>query len=310
MSSVPPSARVVVLGSINLDLVATAPRFPHPGETVLGDALAQVPGGKGANQAVAAARAGGATTLVGSVGDDDLGRRVMQFLADEKLDLTHVSVLSGVPSGIALITVVPGSDNTIVPVLGANAEISADALTDIALTPDDVVVLQFGVRMEAVLDALEAAQAAGATVVLNAAPAAECPPRLLRDPDVLVVNETELAMFALGDPKAATADPGRVAELASSLDRTGVTVVTLGPAGVVVVGDGDVFTTPARATTVVDTTGAGDCFVGNLAARLAVGDDLPAAVRFAVTASSLACETLGAGVSMPTGAQTRAALGG
>lgn len=297
-----------MLGSINVDLVATAPRFPHPGETVLASGLQRVPGGKGANQAVAAARSGADTGLIGCIADDDFGRFAGRFLAAEELDLTHVSVLESTTTGVALITVVPGVDNTIVPVLGANALISADPMRQLGLAATDVVILQFGVRMDAVEEAMGIAREAGARVVLNAAPAESCPPALLRDPDVLVVNETELAMFATGDPTAATADVARVAELVDTLGRgDGATVVTLGSAGAALVMAGDVTVVAARATTVVDTTGAGDCFVGNLAARLAAHDDLLTATEWAVAASSLACEKLGAGVSMPTGEETRRA---
>lgn len=293
--------RVVVLGSINVDLVATAPRFPHPGETVLASGLNRIPGGKGANQAVAASRAEAPTVLVGCVGDDDFGRFARGFLEEEDLDLTHLSVLQATSTGVALITVVPGVDNTIVPVLGANAMIGADALHRVGLGEADVVILQFGVQMDAVREAMTIARDSGARVVLNAAPAEACPPELLRQPDVLVVNETELAMFAVGDPSRATAAlpdvTGMVAELGRG-DRA--TVVTLGGSGAVLVVGGGATVVPARATEVVDTTGAGDCFVGNLAARLASGEALEAATRVAVTASSLACERLGAGVAMPT----------
>ncbi len=301
-------SRVVVLGSINVDLVATAPRFPHPGETVLASGLTRVPGGKGANQSVAASRAGADTVLVGCLADDDFGRFARGFLEAEDLDLSHVSQVGSTTTGVALITVVPGVDNTIVPVLGANAMISAEPLRQVDLGTSDVVILQFGVRMDAVQEAMEIAREAGARILLNAAPAESCPPELLHEPEVLVVNETELAMFAVGDPSAATADLDRVVDMVGALGRGArSTVVTLGSTGAAIVDEEGMTLVPARATTVVDTTGAGDCFVGNLAARLAGGDTLAAATGWAVIASSLACEKLGAGVSMPTSDETRRA---
>ena len=187
-------SRVFVVGSINMDVVATADRHPRPGETVPGSELGFSEGGKGANQAVASSRAGAETVMVGRLGDDDFGRRLEAFLRDEGLDLEHVASESGVPTGTAVVTVAD-SESTIVVIPGANAALTPAHVQALPVEAGDVVVAQFEVSLETVEAALRRARDQGAATILNPAPALECEPRLLDLADVLVVNETELAFL-------------------------------------------------------------------------------------------------------------------
>lgn len=304
--------RVAVFGSINNDLVASVARYPRLGETVVADDFTSSPGGKGANQAVAAVRTGAPTVLVGCLGDDSAGLQLRAFLQAEAIDTAGVGVAHETPTGTAFISLVRGGTNAIVAVRGANAQISADGLRTAALGPADVLVCQLEIPDGALLEGLALARAAGARTVVNAAPARELPVGVLEGADVLVVNETELAWFATGDAGAESSDPQVVAELARQVRRwDGQTVVaTLGAAGVVVATPEDVEHVPAHPAEVVDTTGAGDCFIGSMAARMAAGDPPAAAVAYAVVAAALACERHGAAVAMPTAREVAAALGG
>ncbi len=283
-----------MVGSINADVVAGAERHPAVGETVLGSTLDRHPGGKGANQAVAAAAAGAPTHLLGAVGDDDAGRWLRAFLDGRGVDTGGVVRLDDRPTGTALI-VVAGGDNTIVVVPGANAGVTADGMGALGPAPGEVVVCQLEIPPSTVGAALRAARAAGATTVLNPAPAADVADEVLADADVIVVNETELAHLGRsGDPETAIA----------ALHRRGVTTVVLtrGPDGVLVDGAGR-FERAGLDVDVVDTTGAGDCFVGYLAAGMAAGLDLAGAVDRANVAAALSVTRAGAGPSMPTAAE-------
>lgn len=283
---------VIIVGSANLDLVATTQRIPAPGETVLGYAYAEHPGGKGLNQAVAAARAGARVAMIGAVGDDAAGTTLRAVAADEGIDVEALAIVPGVPTGRALITVDDSAENSIVVIPGANGHVVAPAD---ALPPATVVLAQLEVPLGEVVTALTAAHASGATTVLNPAPAAVLPTELLATCDIVIPNEHELALLG-----------GVDALLAQGL---GAVVVTLGAAGVeVTTADGEHWHQAAFAVTPVDTTGAGDAFCGNLAARLAAGDDLLDAVRWAAAAGALATTRAGAVPSMPTRAQTQALL--
>ena len=299
---------VVVIGSVNMDLVALTDRHPQVGETVPAKDLKYVPGGKGSNQALAAVRSGAKTTLVARVGDDSFGGQLEQYLADSGIDMTYFHRTPDVLSGLALITLVEGSDNSIVVVPGANALLSPDDITKVPIGPGDVVVTQFEVPLETVRAGLEHAQRVGARSLLNPSPAIECPPEILALPEILVVNETELAWFLGGDGEKSTDDPTLVAAGAKRLRARDeqIIVVTLGGAGSLVLDRDDVHLIPARPTKVVDTTGAGDCFAGSLSSQLARGKTLTESVRYASVAASLCCERLGAGTSSPTRAEVEA----
>ena len=281
------AGRVCVVGSANLDLVASTPRLPAPGETVLGTDYAEHAGGKGLNQAVAAARAGAATTFVGAVGADDAGRFLLDQLAAAAIHA--VVARSERPTGRAVITVDAAGENSIVVVVGANAEVRVAALPAV-----DVLLTQLEVPLDTVATALELARTSGIRTVLNPAPAAALPTDLLEMIDVLVPNEHELEV--IGSPDALIAA------------GVGAVVTTVGAAGVRVVTHDRQWHVPPFAVRPVDTTGAGDAFCGALAARLAAGDPLDVAVRAAAAAGALATTRRGAVPSMPTASEIAALL--
>jgi ribokinase len=275
---------------------------------VLGSALLRAEGGKGANQAVAAARAGSEVVFVGRVGDDDAGAHLVQGLQVDGVSVDQVTVDAASPTGTALISVDGDGENTVVVIPGANSAVSpADVeRARSAIDRSSVVVLQLEIPIETVAYAAALGRAAGATVILNPAPAAALPRELLRTVDVLVPNAEEVARLSgVGAPF----DPASAARML--LDTGAHTVVvTLGAGGAVIVthdSERDVAPFLARA---VDTTGAGDAFVGNLAHALDQGQSLAPAVRFASAAAALSVQREGAQPSMPRGTETRARLEG
>ena len=292
-----PAGTVVVAGSINMDLVVTAERHPKVGETVPGRELHVLPGGKGANQALAAARLGARARLVGKIGRDGFGDRLFSFLNEQGLDLDFTTRTGQAGTGTALI-VVAGADNSIVVVPGANGLLTPADVEIVPIAAGDVLVSQFEIPEATILTFFARGKRAGATTVLNPAPAKRCAPALLALADVLVVNETELAFFLDTAVKDVV---GAARELRARADQ--IVVVTLGAAGAVAITGEREISAPGREVPVVDTTGAGDCFVGALAARLAAGDDLENALHYANVAASLSVQRLGAATSMPTAAE-------
>ncbi|QKG20427.1 ribokinase [Actinomadura verrucosospora] len=291
---------VVVVGSVNADLVVGVDRRPEPGETVLGSDLATHPGGKGANQAVAAARLGGRVGIVGRVGDDGHGALLRDALAEAGVDLAHLAVTPG-PSGVALITVGPDGDNSIIVSPGANARLTPD---DVAAARDmiaaaSVVTFQLEVPMPAIEAAARAAASAGARVVLNLSPTAPVPADVLALCDPLVVNEHEAA-YLLGG--AGDADAMAPQETSRALLRSGPrsAVITLGADGVVVADAEGATAIPSPKVDAVDTTGAGDAFTAALCLRLARGDSLRDAARYATRVGAAAVRKPGAQTSYPT----------
>lgn len=301
--------RVFVAGSINMDVVATADRHPKVGETVAGRQVLYFPGGKGANQAVAAVRLGARTTLIGRLGKDSFGAELKAFLCDQGIDLGYVVETADAHTGTAIITVAQ-ADNTIVVVPGANGLVGAEDVEVVPLLAGDVAVSQFEIPMPAIAAFFRRARAAGATTLLNPAPAQAMSRELLALVDILVLNETELGFLA-GSELSESDEAAKIIAVARQLQaREDQTIcVTLGKRGVLALAGGEEIAVPGRVVKALDTTGAGDCFVGALAAQLA--DDMPlrAALAFANAAASISVQRMGAGPSMPTAAEVKAALG-
>lgn len=290
------AARIAVVGSCNVDFVVPVSALPGPGETVLGGDHLRTPGGKGANQSVAAARLGGEVAFVGRTGDDELAGTIRDALSGAGVDLSWLREVPDTPSGIALITVAEGGENTIAVSPGANARLSAaDIRAAVPLLAEAAVTL---VQLEIAPETVDAAvRAAGGTVVLNPAPARTLPPALLSEVDVLVPNRSELAFLA-GAPESTTLE--EAAAQATTLDGPGAVVVTLGAEGALVVHQGRTTHVPATEVDAVDATGAGDAFCGALADGLARGASLEDATRWAVRVAGLSTTRWGAQSGMPT----------
>lgn len=289
---------IVVFGSINLDLVARVARLPRAGETVTGDALAVLPGGKGANQALAARRAGAAVAMAGAAGSDVFAAMALAELVAAGVDLDAVAHVEG-PTGVALIHVDAQGENSITVIPGANARADPTAIPDATLGSGTTVLLQLEVPIPAVTALATRARRHGAWVVLNAAPAHALPPALLASLHVLIVNELEAA--ALGRTLGTATTPEGFADAVHRRHRC-ATIVTLGAAGALAAADGHLLHVPAPQIGVVDTTGAGDAFTGALAAALDRGAAWPRALAEAVAAGSLACLAAGAQPALPPAA--------
>jgi ribokinase len=294
-------ARIFVVGSCNLDLTFRVPRLPRLGETVGGASLQQGFGGKGANQAVAAACLGAKVTLVACVGNDAFGRQCVENFRARGIDPTFVRTDAGQPTGLASIYVTDAGDNCIVVAAGANAAVTVDDVRSAAasLSQADVVVCQLETPVEAALEAFRIARAAGVRTLLNPAPALPIPDELLRLTDVCVPNETELEMLS-----------GRAESIESAARELrsrgpGTVIVTLGAAGALVVEQAKE-RVPARPVTAVDPTGAGDVFVAALAVSLAEGRSLRDAVFWANAGAALSVTRPGTQTAAPTRAEVDA----
>ncbi|WP_425065878.1 ribokinase [Reyranella sp.] len=300
-------SRVVVCGSLNMDVVVQSARRPAPGETILGAEVSFLPGGKGLNQAIASARLGMPTAMVGAVGNDAFANSLRGFLADNDVDSTGVTEVEGPATGVALIQVAEG-DNSITVASGANMHFDASMLPD-EPRREEVWVAQFETPLAATREILARAHAAGARTVLNLAPYTEHPPEMLQAVDVAVLNEIELSQ-ATGTGLDASSSTDEVVAACNVLRERGARAViaTLGARGAVVVTATSVESIPAFQTQVVDTTGAGDCFVGALASQLAAGRTPAEAARFASAAASCSVEQLGAAPAMPTAEEVAARL--
>jgi ribokinase len=282
--------RIVVVGSANMDLVGTAARLPQPGETLLGDDFVMGPGGKGANQAIAAVRAGASCTFLGAIGSDEFGVTLKARLRASGVDTAHVRVAYGT-SGVAVINVDRAGENTIVVIPGANASFVGLTEDEIAVIADaDVLVCQLEIPVETVTVAARVAREAGTRVVLNAAPASPLPQELLDNVDVLIVNE--------GEARAITgASRDDTASLLTVVPRA---VMTLGGAGAWY-GDRDGASEriPPVPVKVVDSTAAGDAFTGAFAVAWGEGRDVLEAVRWANAAGAACVRRMGASASLP-----------
>jgi ribokinase len=307
--------QVTVLGSLNMDISVTVPRLPEPGATVLGSAARFTPGGKGANQAVAAARLGAAVRMAGCVGGDDFGRKLLAALREEGVDADAVRTVTGVPTGLAMISVDPAGENLITVAPGANHEVRAWEVTAAASSPGDVLVICAEIPVPAIKAALARASrvsGSAARCILNLAPVPpEAAAIVAEGVDWLVVNETEAAAV-LGRKVEGLQD---AAEAAAGLLAAGArhAVVTAGAHGAALApGTGPErapVTIEAFGVEAVDTVGAGDTFVGALAVALAAGVPPAEAVRAAAAAGATAATRHGAQAGMPRPADIRAATG-
>jgi ribokinase len=266
------------------------------------------PGGKGANQAVAAAKLGAPTTLIGRLGKDAFGDELKAFLAAEGIDLSFLQQTSDTHTGTAIITVA-NADNTIVVVPGANALVSAADVEAPVLAKGDIAVSQFEIPLTAISAFFKRARAAGATTILNPAPAIEFSRELVDLVDILILNETELGFLTKTELRDTDDYPGFI-EAARSLqiNKDKIICVTLGKRGIVALIDGQPHTDLGRAVKAVDTTGAGDCFVGAVAALLADGQPVRSAFGYANIAASICVQRMGAAPSMPTAAEVEMTL--
>lgn len=286
---------LVVFGSINIDLVFRMSRLPAPGETVLGLGYATIPGGKGANQAVAAARDGARVAMIGRVGRDAFAKLALDSLAGAGVDVRGVAG-DDAPTGCAVIAVDDTGENQIMVASGANARVAADQMDDAVLGPGTTLLLQMEIPAGENAALIERARRHGARIVLNLAPASAMPESALRAVDILVLNRGEAAWLArehgVGD------DDERAIAHALAQQFGSTVVVTMGAKGALAAGNGAMWEVGALAVTPVDTTGAGDAFVGVLAASLDAGRTLEDALHRATVAAGLACETLGAQSSL------------
>lgn len=285
----------MVVGSLNLDTTARVGRLPQPGETVLGTGHSTDTGGKGANQAVAAARLGRQVAMVGRVGDDDAGRHLGAVLSAEGVDVAGVSVDDTAPTGMAFITVDADGENMIVVSPGANASMTIRDLERVGdlIADTKVLLVQLEVPLEV---AHHAAALCRGTVILNPAPAADLTAELLENVDVLVPNRTELATLTGREPAA---DTGEIAAQLELLD-VAVGIVTLGADGALVQSAGTVTHIPAPVVEAVDATAAGDAFCGALADATATGSDPATAAAWAVRAGAITATRHGAQRALPT----------
>ena len=293
-------AKVVVVGSLNMDLVARAQRLPRAGETLAGESFGTVPGGKGANQAVAAARLGAKVAMIGCVGADAYGAQLRQALLDEGIDCQGVSTVAGVSSGVALIVVDASSQNAIVIVAGGNGQLLPASVQgfDALLQAADVIICQLEVPQATVAHTLARGRALGKTVILNPAPATgPLPTAWFGNIDYLIPNESEAS--ALTGLAVTSLDSAKVA--ASQLLALGVgkVIITLGAQGALFA-DGQAFAHfPAPLVQPLDTTAAGDTFVGGFAAALAAGRSEPEAIAFGQQAAAISVTRAGAQPSIP-----------
>jgi len=291
---------IVVVGSLNMDLVVRMPQIPRPGETLLGGVFKTFPGGKGANQAVAAARLGAQVSMIGCVGGDAFGQEMRATLAREGIDTTHVSIQPDEATGVALIQVDARGQNSIAVASGANFRLTGAAVEEALQTIEgfEALVMPLETRLETIYAAAKIASRTGAKVLLNPAPAQVLEKDLLQLVDVLVPNEHELALMT-GMPLGSAADIGQAASKLLELGPKNL-IVTLGSQGAMLFSEpGEGMLIPAYPVQPVDSTAAGDCFVGALAVGLCEGKTLRSAAEFASAAAAISVTRAGAQPSLP-----------
>ncbi len=289
-----------VFGSLNMDLVCRTPRLPQSGETILGTDFETLPGGKGANQAVAAARLGATVAMVGRVGKDAFGQQLIQGLQSAGVEASGVVVDGDAPTGVAAIAVDDAGRNTIVVVPGANGQVNGEDVNRLTtqLQFGDILLLQFEVPLPAVIAAAQAAQAKGATVIVDPAPARDdLPPEFFKAIDILTPNQTEASQLT----GMSVTDIPTATKAARQLVKQGIgtVIIKLGDQGAVVATADHPFHQPALAVKAIDTVAAGDAFNGGLAVALAEGMALEEAAQFATAVAAASVMVRGAQASMP-----------
>lgn len=296
-------AEIVVVGSLNADLVVRSPRFPEPGETIQGEDLATIPGGKGANQAVAAARLGADVAMVGCVGADAFGSMLIENLKRNHVDTKRVLRDGSAATGTAIIVVDSNGENRIILSPGANGRIKSRDIEQGALVGAKLLLLQFEIPMDAVVHAARLAKEHKVKVIVNPAPAHDMPDELLKYIDYLVPNETELALLTGKD----TNDKASLEAAAQSLVKRGVphVIVTLGGRGALIVTRLRKKYVSSYKVRPVDTTGAGDAFIGGLAFALTSRKSLEDAVQYGCACGALATTKFGAQPSLPTAEEVK-----
>lgn len=285
---------ILVVGSLNMDLVVRTSRHPKIGETILGSDFQTFPGGKGANQAVAAARLGGQVSMIGRVGNDDFGETLLRTVQQNGVDASRILKDPSAATGVALITVDHAGQNTIVVASGANAKVSPEDIQTASplFSKGGILLLQLECPLSAVSEAVRLAHRNGMTVVLNPAPAQPLDPELLSGVDVLIPNQSELALLSGKE------DLSQGVKILQSWDVRQV-IVTLGDDGVLIAGEGYEEKLPAHHVEVVDTTAAGDAFVGGFAVALSEGLDVRTAAAWGNVAGALSVTRAGAQPSLP-----------
>ena len=289
---------IIVVGSLNADLVVRAPRFPQPGETISGEDLKIIPGGKGANQSVAAARQGASVAMVGRVGNDSFGPELINNLKHNGVDTAHVQIDSEAATGTATIIVDAHGQNSIVLSPGGNGRVSPADLNTVSFSDYKLLLLQLEIPLEPVLAAAKRAKEKGLRVLLNPAPARTLPDELIALPDFIVPNEGELSLLTNQPVQdLASAENAARALLAQGAQTV---IVTLGANGALIVNREVTKHIPAFQVDVVDTTAAGDAFIGGFASALLQNKPLGEAVRSGCACGALAATKFGAQPSMPT----------
>jgi ribokinase len=301
-------ADILVVGSLNADLVVRTPRFPEPGETISGEDLQIIPGGKGANQAVAAAKQGASVAMVGRVGNDSFGPQLINNLQQNNVDTSYISIDSQSATGTAMIIVDAKGQNSIILSPGGNGRVSPVDLQSVPFTDHKMLLLQLEIPVEAVLAAVQRAKESGVRVLLNPAPARVLPDELISLPDFIVPNETELSLLTNQSVKGiSSAEKAAKALLAHGAQNV---IVTLGAQGALIVNKEFTKHVPSFKVEAVDTTAAGDAFIGGFAAELLESDGSPldaqeralalqTAVRYGCACGALAATKFGAQPSLP-----------